>query len=109
LFKFEEFHVAKQASKLPRKSVRDEKYEFGKDRRRRHHHYLVTVNYADGETLAAFIPIRTRPRDSRNASGARPWSSPRASARYPEAVSQLQQMHCFELVFGVVACYKIRG
>jgi len=43
--------VAKQASKLPRKSVRDEKSEFGKDRRRRHHHYLVTVNYADGETF----------------------------------------------------------
>ena len=33
------------------KSVRDEKSEFGKDRRRRHHHYLVTVNYADGETF----------------------------------------------------------
>jgi len=43
--------VAKPGSKLLRKSVRDEKSEFGKDRRRRHHHYLVTVNYADGETF----------------------------------------------------------
>ena len=43
--------MAKSGSKLPRKSVRDEKSEFGKDRRRRHHHYLVTVNYADGETF----------------------------------------------------------
>jgi len=43
--------VAKSATKIPRKSVRDEKSEFGKDRRRRHHHYLVTVNYADGETF----------------------------------------------------------
>jgi hypothetical protein len=43
--------VAKSGTKLPRKSVRDEKSEFGKDRRRRHHHYLVTVNYADGETF----------------------------------------------------------
>lgn len=32
-----------------RKSVRDEKSTFGKDRRRKHHHYLVTVSYADGE------------------------------------------------------------
>jgi hypothetical protein len=47
----EDFQVSKQASKLPRKSVRDEKSEFGKDKRRRHHHYLVTVNYADGETF----------------------------------------------------------
>ena len=31
--------------------MRDEKSEFGKDRRRRHHHFLVTVNYADGETF----------------------------------------------------------
>jgi hypothetical protein len=43
--------VAKSASKTPRKTVRDEKSEFGKDRRRRHHHFLVTVNYADGETF----------------------------------------------------------
>jgi hypothetical protein len=43
--------VAKTASKSPRKTVRDEKSEFGKDRRRRHHHFLVTVNYADGETF----------------------------------------------------------
>ena len=43
--------MAKSANKLPRKSVRDEKSEFGKDRHRRHHHYLVTVNYADGETF----------------------------------------------------------
>jgi hypothetical protein len=43
--------VAKPVSKLPRKTVRDGKSEFGKDRRRRHHHYLVTVNYADGETF----------------------------------------------------------
>ena len=43
--------MAKPASKTPRKTVRDEKSEFGKDRRRRHHHYLVTVNYADGETF----------------------------------------------------------
>ena len=45
------FPVAKSSSKLPRKTVRDEKSEFGKDRRRRHHHFLVTVNYADGETF----------------------------------------------------------
>jgi len=43
--------VAKSVSKSPRKTVRDEKSEFGKDRRRRHHHFLVTVNYADGETF----------------------------------------------------------
>jgi hypothetical protein len=43
--------VVKSASKGPRKTVRDEKSEFGKDRRRRHHHYLVTVNYADGESF----------------------------------------------------------
>jgi hypothetical protein len=42
--------LAKAAVKL-RKSVRDEKSEFGKDRRRRHHHFLVTVNYADGESF----------------------------------------------------------
>src|SRR5271157_5549123 len=58
---------------------------------------------------AAFTPIRTRPRDSPNANGAHLWSNPRASAKYPEQVRQLQQMHCFDLVFGVVACYKIRG
>jgi hypothetical protein len=46
----EENPVAKSGSK-PRKTVRDEKSEFGKDRRRRHHHFLVTVNYADGETF----------------------------------------------------------
>jgi hypothetical protein len=46
----EALNVAKTASK-PRKSVRDEKSQFGKDRRRRHHHFLVTVNYADGETF----------------------------------------------------------
>ena len=38
-------------SKSPRKTVRDGKSEFGKDRRRKHHHYLVSVNYADGETF----------------------------------------------------------
>ncbi len=43
--------MAKTASKVPKKSVRDEKSQFGKDRRRRHHHFLVTVNYADGETF----------------------------------------------------------
>jgi hypothetical protein len=43
--------VAKSVNKPTRKTVRDEKSEFGKDRRRRHHHYLVTVNYADGETF----------------------------------------------------------
>ena len=43
--------VVKSERKSPRKSVRDGKSEFGKDRRRKHHHYLVTVNYADGETF----------------------------------------------------------
>lgn len=43
--------MAKSPTKSPRKSVRDEKSEFDKDRRRRHHHYLVSVNYADGETF----------------------------------------------------------
>lgn len=38
-------------TKGPRKSVRDEKSAFGKDRRRKHHHFLVSVNYADGETF----------------------------------------------------------
>jgi hypothetical protein len=47
----EEDPVAKTVGKSPRKTVRDEKSEFGKDRRRRHHHFLVTVNYADGETF----------------------------------------------------------
>ncbi len=47
----EENSVVKTVSKSPRKTVRDEKSEFGKDRRRRHHHFLVTVNYADGETF----------------------------------------------------------
>jgi hypothetical protein len=47
----EENPVAKTVGKPPRKTVRDEKSEFGKDRRRRHHHFLVTVNYADGETF----------------------------------------------------------
>jgi hypothetical protein len=47
----EVFTVAKSTAKAPRKTVRDGKSEFGKDRRRRHHHYLVTVNYADGETF----------------------------------------------------------
>jgi hypothetical protein len=42
---------ASTSSKGPRKSVRDGKSEFGKDRRRKHHHFLVTVNYADGETF----------------------------------------------------------
>jgi hypothetical protein len=48
-----EVSVAKAStpSKGPRKSVRDGKSEFGKDRRRKHHHFLVTVNYADGETF----------------------------------------------------------
>ena len=49
--KIEENQVAKTVNKAPRKTVRDEKSEFGKDRRRRHHHFLVTVNYADGETF----------------------------------------------------------
>ena len=43
--------MAKTAAKTAHKTVRDEKSEFGKDRRRRHHHFLVTVNYADGETF----------------------------------------------------------
>lgn len=43
--------MAKAPSKAPKKSVRDEKSQFGKDKRRRHHHFLVTVNYADGETF----------------------------------------------------------
>jgi hypothetical protein len=43
--------LAKLASKSPKKSVRDEKSKSGKDRRRRHHHFLVTVNYADGESF----------------------------------------------------------
>jgi hypothetical protein len=51
LHRSEAFTVAKTANKGPKKSVRDEKSQFGKDRRRRHHHFLVTVNYADGETF----------------------------------------------------------
>jgi hypothetical protein len=43
--------VVKTAGKSLRRTIRDEKSEFGKDRRRRHHHYLVTVNYADGESF----------------------------------------------------------
>lgn len=43
--------MPKSTAKAPRKSVRDEKSAFGKDRRRKHHHFLVTVNYADGETF----------------------------------------------------------
>ena len=43
--------MAKSSAKSARKTVRDEKSEFGKDRRRRHHHYLVTVNYSDGEAF----------------------------------------------------------
>jgi hypothetical protein len=47
-----EVAVAKSSTtKGPRKSVRDEKSAFGKDRRRKHHHFLVSVNYADGETF----------------------------------------------------------
>ncbi len=42
--------TAKVSSK-PKKTVRDEKSQFGKDRRRRHHHFLVTVSYADGESF----------------------------------------------------------
>ena len=42
---------ASTPAKGPLKSVRDGKSEFGKDRRRKHHHFLVTVNYADGETF----------------------------------------------------------
>jgi hypothetical protein len=47
----EAYILSKTASKVPKKSVRDEKSDFGKDRRRKHHHYLVTVNYADGESF----------------------------------------------------------
>jgi hypothetical protein len=47
----EAYTLSKTASKVPKKSVRDEKSDFGKDRRRKHHHYLVTVNYADGESF----------------------------------------------------------
>ena len=43
--------MAKSSTKSPKKSVRDEKSQFDKDRRRRHHHFLVTVNYADGESF----------------------------------------------------------
>jgi hypothetical protein len=43
--------VPKSPTKSPKKSVRDETSQFGKDRRRRHHHFLVTVNYADGESF----------------------------------------------------------
>ncbi len=43
--------MVKSPGRSPRKTIRDEKSEFGKDRRRRHHHYLVTVNYADGESF----------------------------------------------------------
>jgi hypothetical protein len=52
-FSKSEVSVAKASTpaKGPRKSVRDGKSEFGKDRRRKHHHFLVTVNYADGETF----------------------------------------------------------
>jgi hypothetical protein len=48
---FEAYILSKTATKVPKKSVRDEKSDFGKDRRRKHHHYLVTVNYADGESF----------------------------------------------------------
>jgi hypothetical protein len=51
VYSFEAQIVVKSASKPSRKTIRDEKSEFGKDRRRRHHHYLVTVNYADGESF----------------------------------------------------------
>jgi hypothetical protein len=47
----EAYILSKTVSKVPKKSVRDEKSDFGKDRRRKHHHYLVTVNYADGESF----------------------------------------------------------
>jgi hypothetical protein len=50
-FTSEVFTVAKAPGKPARKTVKDEKSQFGKDRRRRHHHYLVTVNYADGENF----------------------------------------------------------
>ncbi len=32
-----------------KKSSKNEKGSFGKDRRRKHHHFLVTVAYGDGE------------------------------------------------------------
>jgi hypothetical protein len=51
VFQLEAFILSKTATKVPKKSVRDEKSDFGKDRRRKHHHYLVTVNYADGESF----------------------------------------------------------
>jgi len=51
VFQLEAFILSKMATKVPQKSVRDEKSDFGKDRRRKHHHYLVTVNYADGESF----------------------------------------------------------
>jgi hypothetical protein len=43
--------VAKTTAKKPKKSVKDGKSQFGKDKRRRHHHWLVTVYYADGESF----------------------------------------------------------
>jgi hypothetical protein len=46
-----EAYILSKTPKVPKKSVRDEKSDFGKDRRRKHHHYLVTVNYADGESF----------------------------------------------------------
>jgi hypothetical protein len=46
-----EAFILSKTPKVPKKSVRDEKSDFGKDRRRKHHHYLVTVNYADGESF----------------------------------------------------------
>lgn len=50
-FKAEVIVAKSSTAKRPRRTVRDEKSEFGKDRRRKHHHFLVTVNYADGETF----------------------------------------------------------
>jgi len=50
-FKVEVTVAKSPTTKGPRKSVRDGKSEFGKDRRRKHHHFLVSVNYADGETF----------------------------------------------------------
>jgi hypothetical protein len=50
-FKTEVTVVKSPTTKSPRKSVRDGKSEFGKDRRRKHHHFLVSVSYADGETF----------------------------------------------------------
>lgn len=32
-----------------KKTMKNEKTTFGKDKRRKHHHWLVTVYYADGE------------------------------------------------------------